>query len=174
MKTGQTDTVVIDHMGITVRDLKWARAFYSAALGALGMRINMDVTSAFGFGSRDQKIFWLSGDKNASGGGHYAFRVDHRDEVDAFYAAALAAGGRDNGAPGPRPNYGPNYYAAFVMDKDENNIEVICYAAPAKSTKSTKSTKPTKPAKSTKPAKPTKPAKSGRPAGAKARPKRRA
>lgn len=129
MKTGQTDTVVIDHMGTTVRDLKWARGFYKAALGAIGMRINMDFDTAFGFGSAGQNIFWLSGDKKATGGGHYAFRVDHPEEVDAFHAAAVAAGGTDNGGPGPRPNYGPNYYAAFVIDPDGYRLEAYCGGA---------------------------------------------
>src|SRR5262249_41755518 len=119
-----TRTVVIDHITVNVRDLKAARAFYSAALGAVGMKINLDFSSAFGFGSRDENIFWLARDRKASGGGHYAFRVDHREEVDAFHAAALAAGGRDHGAPGARPNYGRNYYAAFVKDREDNNIEV--------------------------------------------------
>jgi catechol 2,3-dioxygenase-like lactoylglutathione lyase family enzyme len=141
---GQTGTVVIDHLGTTVRDLEWARGFYSAALGAIGMRINMDFSTAFGFGSRSENIFWLSGDKKATGGGHFAFRVDRPEEVDAFHAAALAAGGEDNGGPGPRPNYGPNYYAAFVKDRDGNNIEVVCYAkqakAPAKSNARAKTT----------------------------------
>ena len=124
----KTKIVALDHISCTVRDLKKARAFYAAALGAIGMKINMDVGSAFGMGSRDEKIFWLARDRNASGDGHYAFRVDHSEEVDAFYAAAIAAGGEDNGKPGPRPNYGPNYYAAFVKDGEGNNIEVVCYA----------------------------------------------
>ena len=70
------------------------------------MRINLDFSTAFGFGSRDENIFWLTRDRKASGHGHYAFRVEHREEVAAFHAAALAAGGEDNGKPGPRPNYG--------------------------------------------------------------------
>ena len=125
--TRRTRTVVIDHISLPVRDLKTAREFYSAALGAIGMRINLDFSTAFGFGSRDENIFWLTRDRNASGHGHYAFRVDHREEVAAFHAAALAAGGTDNGKPGPRPNYGRRYYAAFVKDGEENNIEVVCY-----------------------------------------------
>jgi catechol 2,3-dioxygenase-like lactoylglutathione lyase family enzyme len=125
-----TRTVAIDHITVEVRDLNKARAFYSAALGALGMRVNLDFSSAFGFGSRDENIFWLARNRKASGGGHYAFRVSHRDEVDAFHAAALAAGGRDHGAPGLRPSYGANYYAAFVKDREDNNIEVVCYAKP--------------------------------------------
>ena len=124
----RTPIVMLDHIGIAVRDLKAARAFYGAALGAIGMKINMDVGSAFGMGSRTQKIFWLGRDRKAGGAGHYAFRVDHPQEVDAFHAAALAAGGKDNGKPGPRPHYGPHYYAAFVMDREGNNIEVVCYA----------------------------------------------
>ena len=123
-----TSIVNLDHIGGTVRDLAAARTFYGAALGAIGMKINMDVGAAFGMGSRTQKIFWMSRDRRASGGAHYAFRVDHRAEVDAFHAAALAAGGKDNGKPGPRPDYGPHYYAAFVKDREGNNIEVVCYA----------------------------------------------
>ena len=119
--------MVLDHITVNVRDLKAARAFYSAALGAIGMKINLDFSSAFGIGSRNENIFWLARDRAASGGGHYAFRVDHRAEVDAFHAAATAAGGRNNGKPGPRPDYGPNYYAAFVKDREGNNIEVVCY-----------------------------------------------
>jgi catechol 2,3-dioxygenase-like lactoylglutathione lyase family enzyme len=129
----RTRTVVLDHISVKVRDLKAARGFYQAALGAIGMRINLDFSSAFGMGSKNENIFWLSRDRRASGHGHYAFRVEYRHEVDAFHAAALAAGGTDNGAPGPRPDYGPNYYAAFVKDREGNNIEVVCYArAPAR------------------------------------------
>jgi catechol 2,3-dioxygenase-like lactoylglutathione lyase family enzyme len=125
--TRHTRTVVLDHVSLPVRDLKAARAFYSAALGAIGMRINLDFSSAFGLGSRDENIFWLTRDRKAAGHAHYAFRVDHREEVAAFHAAALAAGGKDNGKPGPRPDYGPRYYAAFVKDTEGNNIEVVCY-----------------------------------------------
>jgi catechol 2,3-dioxygenase-like lactoylglutathione lyase family enzyme len=130
--TRHTRIVNLDHIGAGVRDLKAARAFYGAALGAIGMKINMDVGTAFGMGSRTEKIFWLGRDPKANGGGHYAFRVDHPEEVDAFHAAAIEAGGKDNGQPGPRPNYGPNYYAAFVKDREGNNIEVVCYARSAK------------------------------------------
>lgn len=128
--TQHTKIVALDHISCAVRDLKAARKFYVAALGAIGMKINMDVSSAFGMGSRDEKVFWLARDKKAAGDGHYAFRVDHPEEVDAFYDAALAAGGQDNGKPGPRPDYGSNYYAAFVRDREGNNVEVVCYARP--------------------------------------------
>jgi catechol 2,3-dioxygenase-like lactoylglutathione lyase family enzyme len=127
----QTRIVALDHISVNVKDLKRARAFYQAALGAIGMKINLDFDSTFGMGSKDENVFWLSRDRSASGGGHYAFRVEHREEVDAFFTAALKAGGKDNGKPGPRPDYGPTYYAAFVRDDEGNNIEVVCYARPA-------------------------------------------
>jgi len=127
-KARRTRITALDHISAPVRDIDVARAFYTAALGAIGMTINMDVSSAFGMGSGDQKIFWLTRHDKSAGGGHYAFRVDHREEVDAFHAAALEAGGKDNGKPGPRPDYGPTYYAAFVKDPEDNNIEVVCYA----------------------------------------------
>jgi catechol 2,3-dioxygenase-like lactoylglutathione lyase family enzyme len=123
----RTKTVVLDHISVNVKDLKAARGFYAAALAPLGMKINMDVSTAFGMGSRDENVFWLARDRKASGGGHYALRVDHREEVDGFHAAALAAGGKDNGGPGLRPHYGSTYYAAFVKDREGNNIEVVCY-----------------------------------------------
>jgi catechol 2,3-dioxygenase-like lactoylglutathione lyase family enzyme len=124
----RTAIVALDHISAPVKDIKAARAFYTAALGAIGMKINMDFKSTFGMGSKKENVFWLTRYPKAAGGGHYAFRVDHREEVDAFHAAALAAGGKDNGKPGPRPDYGPNYYAAFVKDREGNNIEVVCYA----------------------------------------------
>lgn len=133
-----TKIVGLDHISAPVKDLKAARKFYEAALGAIGMKINMDVGEAFGMGSRDQKIFWLAKDRKAGGGGHYAFTVEHPEEVDAFYEAAIDAGGKDNGKPGPRPNYGPNYYAAFVKDKEGNNVEVVCYAKVPRRTTTTR------------------------------------
>jgi catechol 2,3-dioxygenase-like lactoylglutathione lyase family enzyme len=128
-----TAIVALDHITVPVRDLKAARAFYQAALGAIGMKVNLDFGSAFGIGSKRENIFWLARDRRAGGNGHYAFRVKHREEVDAFHAAARAAGGKNLGEPGPRPEYGRNYYAAFVEDREGNNIEVVCYArAPAR------------------------------------------
>jgi catechol 2,3-dioxygenase-like lactoylglutathione lyase family enzyme len=126
-----TDIVELDHVSLSVRSLRSARRFYEAALGAIGMKINMDASDAFGMGSKRQKIFWLSRDRRAVGDGHFAFRVDRRGDVDAFYDAAMSAGGTDHGKPGPRPKYGRNYYAAFVRDPEGNNIEVVCYAPAA-------------------------------------------
>ena len=122
-----TRTVMLDHISLPVRDLEAARAFYSAALGAIGMRINLDFSTAFGFGSRDENIFWLTRDRKASGHGHYAFRVEHREEVAAFHAAALAAGGKDNGKPGPRPEYHPDFYGAFVVDLNGIHLEACVH-----------------------------------------------
>ena len=126
----------LDHITAPVRDLKAARAFYGAALGAIGMKINMDVGEAFGMGSRTQKIFWLARDRKAGGGGHYAFRVDHPEEVDAFHAAALAAGGKDHGKPGVRAEYHPGYYGAFVIDPDGNNVEAVYHGEADRSAES--------------------------------------
>ncbi len=106
----RTRIVVFDHITVNVRNLRAARRFYTAALGAIGMKINLDFDSAFGMGSKKEKIFWIARSPKASGQGHYAFRVEHREEVDAFHAAALGAGGSDNGGPGRRPDYGRNYY----------------------------------------------------------------
>ena len=127
---------MIDHMGIAVSDIERSRKFYEAALGALGMSVNMEVGpdqtesggTALGLGARDEKIFWIADQERPGEGTHVAFRVERREQVDAFHAAGMKAGGRDNGAPGLRPHYGPNYYAAFVLDPDGANIEAVCYA----------------------------------------------
>jgi catechol 2,3-dioxygenase-like lactoylglutathione lyase family enzyme len=124
--------VELDHVSLPVRKFKAARKFYRAALGAVGMTINMEVEDAFGMGANGEKIFWIVRDRGASGGAHYALRVETRAAVRAFHAAALEAGGSDNGPPGPRPDYGPDYYAAFVKDAEDNNIEVVCYATAPK------------------------------------------
>ena len=127
---------MIDHMGIAVSDIARSRTFYEAALGALGMAVEMEVTpdqtesggTALGFGVPGESIFWIGDGERPGEGTHVAFKADTRAQVDAFHAAAIAAGGKDNGAPGPRLHYGPNYYAAFVYDPDEANIEAVCYA----------------------------------------------
>jgi catechol 2,3-dioxygenase-like lactoylglutathione lyase family enzyme len=127
---------MIDHMTIPVSDISRSRRFYEAALGALGMSVQMEVgpqetgngTTFLGFGVPGEKIFWIADGAKVGEGLHVAFLADRRDQVDDFHARAMKAGGRDNGAPGPRPNYGPNYYAAFVCDPDGANIEAVCYA----------------------------------------------
>jgi catechol 2,3-dioxygenase-like lactoylglutathione lyase family enzyme len=123
-------------MGIAVSDIAKSRAFYESALGALGMSVQMEATrdqtesggTALGFGVPGEKIFWIADEERPGEGTHVAFKADTRAQVDAFHKAGLEAGGRDNGAPGLRPHYGPNYYAAFVYDPDGANIEAVCYA----------------------------------------------
>ena len=126
-KSATRQKVALDHVSLPVRRLAAARKFYQAALGAIGMSTNMEVGSAFGMGSENEKIFWISQQRGATGGAHHAFRVGTRADVHAFHEAGLKAGGKDHGAPGPRPNYGPHYYAAFLKDPEGNNIEVVCY-----------------------------------------------
>lgn len=125
---------MIDHIGFGVCDLDRSRAFYAAALAPLGMTVAMEVTAAetgaeghVGFGVAGKPFFWIGSGRALSGGLHVAFAAPDRATVDAFYAAALAAGGRDNGAPGLRAHYHPHYYGAFVLDPDCNNIEAVCH-----------------------------------------------
>ena len=124
---------MIDHTGIPVSDPARAKAFYDAALGALGAKLLMTVPKEFtggrwvaGYG-RGKPDFWLTESADIGPGRHYAFTASSRAEVDAFHAAALAAGGRDNGAPGLRPHYHADYYGAFDFDPDGNNVEAVCH-----------------------------------------------
>jgi catechol 2,3-dioxygenase-like lactoylglutathione lyase family enzyme len=125
---------MLDHIGLTVSDLDRAKAFYGAALAPLGISLLMDITAAqsgtadfAGFGRGEKPFFWIGNGGPAAAGIHVAFTAASRDEVDAFYKAALSAGGTDNGAPGLRPHYHPNYYGAFIKDQDSNNIEAVCH-----------------------------------------------
>lgn len=120
----------IHHVGFKVSDYEKARAFYVAALGALGIQLVADFeiegTRHGGFGDASGTSFWISSGKAVrSGDSHIAFVAGSRAEVQAFYTVALAAGGRDNGAPGLRPHYHPDYYAAFVLDPDGHNVEAV-------------------------------------------------
>ena len=120
---------MIDHTGIGVVDIRRSAAFYDAALGALGMRRAMQLpeetgTDAVGYG-REYPVFWIDRHHPHTIRQHTVFVAGSRAEVDAFHAAALAAGGTDNGAPGLRAGYPPGYYAAFVLDPDGNNMEAV-------------------------------------------------
>lgn len=128
----------INHVGFPVSDLERARAFYGAALKPLGMKETMVVTpeqtesggTAVGYGTdKVPGFFWIGDNEKVGEGVHVAFTASTRAEVDAFYRAALDAGGKDHGAPGLRPHYGPTYYAAFVLDPDGANIGAVCLAA---------------------------------------------
>jgi catechol 2,3-dioxygenase-like lactoylglutathione lyase family enzyme len=127
---------MLDHVGLEVSDYPGSKAFYEAALAPLGISLLLEFAeSAAGFGSETEigpkPYFWIqSRGRPVVTGAHIAFAAPDRDGVDAFHAAALAAGGSDNGAPGPRPIYHPHYYGAFVLDPDGNNIEAVCHRAP--------------------------------------------
>jgi catechol 2,3-dioxygenase-like lactoylglutathione lyase family enzyme len=125
---------MIDHTGIAVRSFDAARAFYDRALAPLDASLLMMVPPEHaggvrvgGYGREGKPSFWLheAGHQDTV---HIAFAARNRGEVDAFHQAALAAGGKDNGAPGLRPHYHPDYYGAFVLDPDGNNIEAVCHA----------------------------------------------
>ena len=127
--------MIIDHLGFGVADYARSKAFYEAALAPLGITLVMEVPSevtesghaACGFGREGKPVFWISVDGKTAPRLHVAFVAASRELVDAFYNAALAAGGKDNGAPGVRPHYHPNYYGAFVLDPDGHNIEAVCH-----------------------------------------------
>jgi catechol 2,3-dioxygenase-like lactoylglutathione lyase family enzyme len=126
---------MIDHTGLTVSDLEHSKAFYAAALAPLGYVVMMELDAATtggrafaGFGVPPKPDFWIGQGTPVTAGLHVAFTADSRAKVDAFYEAAMAAGGRDNGPPGLRPHYHPDYYGAFVLDPDGNNIEAVCHA----------------------------------------------
>jgi catechol 2,3-dioxygenase-like lactoylglutathione lyase family enzyme len=127
---------VLDHVGIEVSQLARSKAFYEAALAPLGIRLVMEFgEGAAGFGKETEHgpkpFFWIQErGRPAASGAHVAFGVRSTEGVDAFHAAALAAGGTDNGAPGLRPIYHPGYYGAFVLDPDGNNVEAVCHGVP--------------------------------------------
>ncbi len=125
---------MFDHIGFSVADYERAKAFYAAALEPLGLSLVMEVTreqtggdAHAGFGRDGKPFFWIGTGDKPKGGMHVAFAASSRAEVDAFHRAALAAGGRDNGPPGLRPDYHANYYAAFVLDPDGDNVEAVCH-----------------------------------------------
>ncbi len=120
---------MIDHIGISVRDYQRGKKFYSEALSPLGYKVIAEYGESAGLGAHNEADFWISENKGAKQKVHVAFQCDKRAAVDKFYAAALKAGGKDNGPPGIRADYAPDYYAAFVIDPDGNNIEAVCHAA---------------------------------------------
>jgi catechol 2,3-dioxygenase-like lactoylglutathione lyase family enzyme len=127
---------MLDHVGIEVSDLERSRAFYEAALEPLGIGLIMEFEGAVGLGTETEHgpkpFFWIhTRGRPSVSGAHLAFGAREPLQVDAFHAAALAAGGTDNGAPGLRPMYHPGYYGAFVIDPDGNNVEAVCHAPPA-------------------------------------------
>jgi catechol 2,3-dioxygenase-like lactoylglutathione lyase family enzyme len=125
---------MIDHTGLQVSDPAVSRNFYEKALAPLGYKIMMEIPKEFtggkvvlGFGVPPKPDFWMQEGFPSTPRIHIAFRADSRAQVDAFYRAALAAGGKDNGPPGPRPHYHEHYYGAFVLDPDGYNIEAVIH-----------------------------------------------
>jgi catechol 2,3-dioxygenase-like lactoylglutathione lyase family enzyme len=125
---------MIDHIGFPVSDYVTSKLFYERALAPLGYALIMEIgenemgAPAAGFGIGDNPDFWIGGEGGVGNPVHVAITAKDRDAVDAFHREAIAAGGKDNGAPGLRPNYGANYYAAYALDPDGNNIEAVCYS----------------------------------------------
>ena len=126
---------MIDHVGFPVSDYAKSKAFYEKALAPLGYSVIMEATAEMtesgapscGFGKNGKPDFWIGAEGGLSGVMHIAIVAESRAAVEAFYRAALAAGAKDNGAPGIRAHYHPNYYGAFVLDPDGHNIEAVCH-----------------------------------------------
>ena len=124
---------MIAHIGIIVRDIEKSKKFYSAALKPIGYQMIRDYVvtptrkaASAGFGEPPRADLWIYHGDPGNVTTHIAFQVNKRALVDAFYQAAIAAGAKDNGKPGPRPQYSANYYGAFVLDPDGYNIEAVC------------------------------------------------
>jgi catechol 2,3-dioxygenase-like lactoylglutathione lyase family enzyme len=120
---------MFDHVTIGVSDIERSRNFYDLALRPLGItRLYAEGETASGYGIAPKAFFWISWRGFPQTGAHIAFAAQDRALVDRFHAEAIAAGGKDNGAPGMRLNYHPSYYGAFVLDPDGHNIEAVCHA----------------------------------------------
>ncbi len=119
--------MIIDHLGVGVADYAKSKAFYTQCLAPLGIKLVMEVEGWAGFGRDNKPEFWFGRGEAAATPMHIAFSAEDRASVDRFYAAALAAGASDNGAPGIRAHYHPDYYGAFVIDPDGHNIEAVCH-----------------------------------------------
>lgn len=118
---------MIDHVTLNVSDYDKSREFYRRTLAPLGWKVEMEFEEGTGLGVDGHPFFWLRPGE-PSRPVHVAFRSPDRAGVDAFHAAALETGGSDNGAPGIRSHYHENYYGAFVLDPDGNNVEAVCHS----------------------------------------------
>jgi len=118
---------MFDHLGLGVTNLAGTKAFFLQALQPLGVALVMEGPYGVGMGQDNKPSLWLSETKERPAPLHLAFTAQSRQQVDTFYRAALAAGGKDNGAPGLRPHYHANYYGAFVIGPDGHNVEAVCH-----------------------------------------------
>jgi catechol 2,3-dioxygenase-like lactoylglutathione lyase family enzyme len=122
------EAFMYDHIGLRVKDMDASRRLYAAALAPLGFVPGASGEGYAGFGPKDAPALWLHAAKGALSGAHVCFKAPSRAAVEKFHADGLKAGARDNGKPGVRKDYGPTYYAAFLVDLDGNNIEAVCHS----------------------------------------------
>lgn len=118
---------MFDHVGFGVTNLAESKSFYLKALQPLGIALAMEGPYGVGLGRNKKPSLWLTETKEQPAHLHLAFTAENREQVQEFYQAALAAGGKDNGAPGLRPHYHANYYGAFVIGPDGHNVEAVCH-----------------------------------------------
>jgi catechol 2,3-dioxygenase-like lactoylglutathione lyase family enzyme len=121
--------LIIDHIGISVSNVDESKAFFSAALAPLGISLTMETHGWVGLGREGKPEFWFGVGSEVQRPMHLAFRARSREQVQQFHAAAIAAGAKDNGPPGLRPQYHANYYGAFVIGPDGHNVEAVCHDA---------------------------------------------
>lgn len=119
--------MIIDHIGLNVSDYEESKKFFCRALAPLGIELIQEIQGWAGFGKAGKPEFWFGVNGERHKPLHIAFAADSRDQVRAFYAAVLAAGGSDNGAPGIREIFHPHYFGAFVLGPDGHNIEAVCH-----------------------------------------------
>jgi catechol 2,3-dioxygenase-like lactoylglutathione lyase family enzyme len=124
--------MILDHIGLSVSDYESSKSFFTMALApiAIAIALAMEIHGWAGFGRAGQAQFWFGVGPGPQGPMHIAFAAQDRAQVQAFRKAALAAGATDNGGPGVRTIYHPNYYGAFVIGPDEHNIEAVCHTPP--------------------------------------------
>jgi catechol 2,3-dioxygenase-like lactoylglutathione lyase family enzyme len=123
--------MVIDHIGLAVSDYEKSKQFFTQALAPLGIELVMEVEGWAGLGRAGKPEFWFGCHTQPQQAVHIAFTAQNREQVRAFHAAAIAAGGKDNGPPGIREIYHPNYYGAFVIGPDGHNVEAVCHSPEA-------------------------------------------
>jgi catechol 2,3-dioxygenase-like lactoylglutathione lyase family enzyme len=121
--------MIMDHVGLTVGDYEKSKRFYSSALAPLGIELVAEVGGWAGFGKDGKAEFWFGTGEETQRPIHLAFAAESREHVIAFYVAAIAAGGQDNGPPGIREIYHPDYFGAFVIGPDGHNVEAVCHKA---------------------------------------------